>query len=1050
LLVTLCLGATLIHAAPAGATTTVTVGADADAYVRSSFPGSNYGIKSSLAVDADPEILQTYLRFVVPPGQGSVVSAHLRLFATDASGNGGTLSRVPDTSWGETTITYSNRPALGEGVATVGVVPLNDWVDLDVTSSVTAAGPLSFAITTTGTNGSDYSSRQHATVAHRPQLVVEWSGAAPDSTPPTVPGSLTATPASPTSVDLAWTASSDDTGVTGYGVYRDDTLVATLTGTSWTDTGAEPATTYHYAVDAVDAAGNRSAKATADATTPPNPPTGNTVTVGPDADAYVRSSVPSSNTGTKATLEVDADPEILQTYLRFTVPATGGSVTSAHLKLYATDASGNGGSVYAVADTSWGETTITWSNRPALGGSIVAVGVVPLNGWVDLDVSSAVTAAGPVSFAISTPATNGSDYASRQHATADLRPQLVVTWSGAAPDTTAPSIPGSFTASATSPTTVEMSWEASTDDTGVTGYGVYRDDVLIATVTGTSATDDAAVAGATHHYEVDAVDAAGNRSAKSVDAEVTMPSGPSSVTLSPDADSYVRSAAPAANYGTRTVLSADSSPVYHTYLRFSVPGWITSVTSATLRLWVTNATANGGNLRSTTAAWSETGLTWNNRPVLGPVVTTLGPVTQGHWTEVDVTSAVTAGGAYGFAIEPTSSDGADFDSKEGTNGPQLVVVTASGPDSTPPSQPQHLVATATAPTSVSLSWTASTDEVGVTGYVLLRDGVQVATPAGTSFTDTSVEGDHTYVYEVEAVDAAGNRSAASAPTTVTTPPASTGPVTVVAVGDISCDPSDPAFNDTFGTANACHMRATRALVDAIGPEAVLALGDQQEQEGTIEQYMAAYDQVWGVLKPITKPVPGNQEYDSPGAAGYYQYFGALAGEPGKGYYSVDIGTWHLIALNSNCAYVSCAAGSAQEQWLRADLAAHPTQCTVAMFHHPRFSSRFGTDPAYEAFWEALDDFGADLVLNGHAHFYERFAPQTPGGALDTAGGIRQFVVGTGGASHANFRLSQPNSEVRNNGTFGVLRLDLLDGGYDWEFVPEAGATFTDAGSGTCH
>ena len=160
-----------------------------------------------------------------------------------------------------------------------------------------------------------------------------------------------------------------------------------------------------------------------------------------------------------------------------------------------------------------------------------------------------------------------------------------------------------------------MSWQASTDDTGVTGYGVYRDDVLIATVTGTAATDTTAIAGATYDYEVDAVDAAGNRSATSPDVAVTMPNGPTAVTLSPDADAYIRSAAPSTNYGTKTELSVDASPVYHTYLRFTVPAWITSVTSATLRLWVTNATANGGNLRSTTATWSETGLTWNNRPV---------------------------------------------------------------------------------------------------------------------------------------------------------------------------------------------------------------------------------------------------------------------------------------------------------------------------------------------------------------------------------------------------------------------------------------------------
>ena len=196
---------------------------------------------------------------------------------------------------------------------------------------------------------------------------------------------------------------------------------------------------------------------------------------------------------------------------------------------------------------------------------------------------------------------------------------------------------------------------------------------------------------------------------------------------------------------------------------------------------------------------------------------------------------------------------------------------------------------------------------------------------------------------------------------------------------------------------------------------------------------------------------GNHEYQTANAAGYYSYFGAAAGDPTKGYYSRNLGAWHVISLNSNCTIISCSAGSAQEQWLRADLAANTALCTVAMFHHPRFSSGslHGNDSALGPIWNALYEFNADLVLNGHDHNYERFAPQTPGAAADAVRGIREFVVGTGGTEHRGIGTIRANSQVRAS-TSGVLKLTLKPAGYDFEFVPIAGETFTDSGSGTCH
>src|SRR3954447_16686344 len=274
---------------------------------------------------------------------------------------------------------------------------------------------------------------------------------------------------------------------------------------------------------------------------------------------------------------------------------------------------------------------------------------------------------------------------------------------------------------------------------------------------------------------------------------------------------------------------------------------------------------------------------------------------------------------------------------------------------------------------------------------------------------------------------------------------------IAAAGDIACDPADRSFNGGAGTATECRQAATSDLLVGAGLTAVLPLGDEQYQSGVLSAFEQSYAPSWGRVKPFSRPVVGNHEYQTANAADYFTYFGAAAGDPARGYYSFDVGAWHLIALNGNCAHVGgCRAGSAQEQWLRADLAAHPAACTLAYWHQPRFNSgRHGPDAVYTAFWQALYDFRADVVLNGHDHIYERFALQDPQGAA-TPLSIRQFTVGTGGRSHYSIVSIQPNSEVRNADTFGVLQLTLRAGSYDWSFRPEAGKAFTDTGSETCH
>jgi hypothetical protein len=294
---------------------------------------------------------------------------------------------------------------------------------------------------------------------------------------------------------------------------------------------------------------------------------------------------------------------------------------------------------------------------------------------------------------------------------------------------------------------------------------------------------------------------------------------------------------------------------------------------------------------------------------------------------------------------------------------------------------------------------------------------------------------------------------AGAPAATLPRPDPGGPIAVVAVGDIACDPGDSRFNGGAGTATACRQRATSDLALALRPEAALLLGDLQYWDGALAKFQAVFDPTWGRLKAISHPAVGNHEYGTAGAGGYFGYFGAAAGPAGKGWYSFDLGGWHLVALNANCAAAGgCGPGSPQLSWLAADLAAQAATakaCTLAFWHHPRFSSSaHGSDAAYASFWETLQSANADLVLVGHDHVYERFAPQDAAGVADPVTGIRELVVGTGGRDVYAFNAPQPNSEVRLS-TFGVLSLALHSNGYRFGFVPLDGGP-GDAGAGFCH
>jgi acid phosphatase type 7 len=281
----------------------------------------------------------------------------------------------------------------------------------------------------------------------------------------------------------------------------------------------------------------------------------------------------------------------------------------------------------------------------------------------------------------------------------------------------------------------------------------------------------------------------------------------------------------------------------------------------------------------------------------------------------------------------------------------------------------------------------------------------------------------------------------AASTTFNFTPASYDEKTAVLVG----------AGDIADCSNLSGAEATAKLIERI-PGTVMAIGDLAYPDGSKENF-TCYDKTWGRFKSRTRPAVGNHEFHSAGATFYFQYFGGVAGDPKDGFYSYELGEWHIVVLNSECKEVGgCQAGSRQEKWLRDDLAAHPTACALAYFHKPLFSSgaTHGNDPELKPLWQALYDGNVDVAVGGHDHDYERFAPQTPDAKPDAKRGIREFVVGTGGKSQRLWAAPQPNSEVRNNDAFGVLKLTLGPKGYDWQFIPEAGKAFTDSGSDTCH
>ncbi|HLO27712.1 MAG TPA: DNRLRE domain-containing protein [Anaerolineales bacterium] len=470
------------------------------------------------------------------------------------------------------------------------------------------------------------------------------------------------------------------------------------------------------------------------------------------------------------------------------------------------------------------------------------------------------------------------------------------------------------------------------------------------------------------------------------------------LTFTASADSYVESSNPGTNYGSATQIRVDGSPDVRSYLRFNIQGLSGTVTSATLRVYANSAASSGYDAHSVSDnTWTESGLTYNNAPPVGSVLGSSGSVSSGTWTSVNITTYITGNGTYNLGLTTSGSTALSLASREsGANAPQLIVQTQGGTGATP-----TVTRTSTPAGNPSQTPTAT------------------RTPTSSAFTPTRTP--------TSAFTPTQTATPTRTPTASPTP--SSGSVVLVGAGDIS-------------TCSSNNDEATAKLLDSISGT-VFTAGDNAYDSGTITEYTNCYDPTWGRGKSRTNPVPGNHEYATSGAAGYFQYFNNI-----PAYYAYNLGAWRIYALNSE---IDVSASGAEATWLQSDLAAHPSQCVLAYWHKPRWSSgsTHGSTSSMQAIWQILYNAGAELVINGHEHNYERFAEMNATGAAASPG-MREIVAGTGGMSHYSFGTPLSTSQVRDNTSFGVLKLTLRAGGYDWQFVPVAGATFTDSGSGTCH
>ena len=1041
------------------------------------------------------------------------------------------------------------------GVAGYGIYRGGTLVGSTPQTSYTLSG-LSCATTyTVGVDAYDAAGNRSS----RTPLVVA-TGACPDTTPPTDPTDLAVTSASATAISLSWSASTDNVGVSGYSVFLNGTLTASTGATTYSFTGLNCGTSYALAVQAYDAAGNRSSRSSfVTSTSPcldtsaPTAPTGLAATAGSTSistlwspsfdnvgvtgyDVFLNGSkigsTPLTNytfggltCGTSYTVGVDAYDAAGNASTKATVTAATSACTSPppppqtgpqYRYIY------NSGSDPAIAQNGWnlydvsskttadalpaGTSALYWlgdydnsSCSWQVSDSTVTttvqrmVGDAKIFGYFISDEPNPYACPGaPAQHKARSDLIHSIDSSKKVvvvldsngfsgRATRDALDQLPL-WKGTADVIGLDPYP-CYQGGACDYTWIDRTIAAA-DSAGLNYWGVaqaFNDSswrwptpdeeshmlsqwaaskqsgymTFAWTWAGNNLTSQPALLDVFKQFNSGSSSGSGSGGG----ADTTAPSTPTglskvssnatSVSLSWNASTDNVGVGGYGVYRNGALVSNTSGTSYTigglvcgTSYTFSVDAYDAagnrsakaSITATTNTCTDTAAPSPPTNLNATGATATSVSFSWtastDNVGVTGYGVYRGGTLVASPTATNYTLSGLSCGTSYSIGVDAFDAVG------NRSQQSSLTIATSPCPDSIAPTAPGTPTATSATTTSIALSWGPSLDNIGVVGYDLYSNTTKVGSTPGTNYTFGSLTCGTSYTLGVEAYDAVGNHStratvgAATAACASPPPPPPSGDPVITAAGDIC------------GSATDC--APTAALIDQIAPSRVLTLGDNAYPDGASSDYASYYAPNWGRQKSNTSPAPGNHDYHTSAGAGYFGYFGSQAPGP---YYSYDVGSWHLISLNGE---IGVSAGSAQETWLKSDLAAHPAQCILAYWHEPRFSSgaEHGSDSSFDPFWRDLYAAGADIVLNGHDHDYERFAPQNPSGAADSKG-IREFVVGTGGVSHYTFGAPVANSEVRDNTSFGVLKLTLHAQSYDWQFVPVPGASFTDSGSTAC-
>ncbi|HEY3311331.1 MAG TPA: DNRLRE domain-containing protein [Anaerolineales bacterium] len=706
------------------------------------------------------------------------------------------------------------------------------------------------------------------------------------------------------------------------------------------------------------------------------------------ADAYIDSALPSTNYGSDVTVRLHNSNPTRRGLLRFDLASlpAGAQVISATLTLSVSSDGSPVAGDVMAVNGAWEESTVTYANAPAVGGFITSL-PSPASPLTNLSADVTAGVTGKTSVDFYlTTSSNDGVLYYSREKNSVIKPQITVTW-------TLDNVPGSPTPTPALPPS--------------------------ATVTESVTPTPAPVEPGSPTPTLP----------PSATATLSGAPIPFSGIFKSSEDTYVDSGRPSLNFGKLvSAQTHNTAPVRNGLLRFelsSIPVQAV-ISSAVLQISLSSdGSAVAGNVHEVLGAWSELSVTYTNAPAVGALIGALpDPATRNTSISMDVSAVVTGrqGQAVDFYITTQNGDGITYYTHEksgGTLAPKLFINWTLDPIYLPTVTPT-LTATFTPLPSSTPTITAT--------------ATQTLTP-GPSKTPTYPP-------------------TASA-TTVNPPSATPGQggndPFIAAAGDIICD------SLTTGT-SSCQQKMVSDIAVNLNPAALLILGDicHTPSDNCFNNY---YNPAYGRLFNSTYPVTGNHEYldATANAVPYFDYwngvgnFSGRASDRDKGYYSFDLGAWHIVALNSQCSHAGgCGTSSAQYLWLQQDLNSHPTACTLAYWHIPVFSSGGRANANMKSIFALLYANNVELVLNGHDHIYERFAPQDSNGVLDEARGVREIISGTGGANHTSIAAIQPNSQVRNTDTFGVLKVTLHPDRYDWQFVPQPGKTFTDAGTTLCH